>query len=164
MPRDPPVTRAMRPAKAAVMVCSLPGRGLGCSPGRSYESTRVIANRRPASVAFAGRGSYPQDRSCGNNPPAPILPRHRRARNVMPNFRPFALFCSISLVLIGVVGAQEKTAKKAGLDWGSLQKLSNPSPPQVHNPAWLRNPIDAFILANLEARGLSPAPPADRAT
>src|SRR5207244_12892047 len=111
-----------------------------------------------------GRGSYPPERPGGTTPPAPILPRHRRARNVMPNFRPLALLCSIGLVLTGAGAAQEKTAKKAGLDWWSLQKLSNPSPPQVHNPAWLKDPIDAFILANLEARGLSPAPPADRAT
>ena len=82
----------------------------------------------------------------------------------MPNFRPLALLCSIGLVLTGAGAAQEKTAKKAGLDWWSLQKLSNPSLPQVHNPAWLKDPIDAFILANLEARGLSPAPPADRVT
>ena len=27
---------------------------------------------------------------------------------------------------------------------------------------WVRNPIDAFVLAKLEATGLAPAPPADR--
>jgi hypothetical protein len=34
----------------------------------------------------------------------------------------------------------------------------------VKDEAWLRTPIDRFILAALEARGLRPAPPADRAT
>jgi hypothetical protein len=34
----------------------------------------------------------------------------------------------------------------------------------VKNKAWVRNPIDAFILAKLEANGLTPAPEADRRT
>ena len=36
--------------------------------------------------------------------------------------------------------------------------------PKVKNAAWVRNPVDAFILAGLEAKGLVPAPPADRLT
>lgn len=40
-----------------------------------------------------------------------------------------------------------------------------PSPvPQVRAFDWSHNPIDVFVLANLEARGLKPAPPADRYT
>jgi hypothetical protein len=39
-----------------------------------------------------------------------------------------------------------------------------PSPPVAKNPAWIKNPIDNFILAQLEARGLTPAAEADRAT
>jgi hypothetical protein len=34
----------------------------------------------------------------------------------------------------------------------------------VKNKAWVKNPIDAFILAKLEAAGLKPALPADRRT
>ena len=34
----------------------------------------------------------------------------------------------------------------------------------VDNAAWLRNPIDGFVLARLEKEGLSPAPEADRTT
>jgi hypothetical protein len=34
--------------------------------------------------------------------------------------------------------------------------------PAVKNTAWARNPIDAFILAKLEAKELTPAEPADR--
>jgi Protein of unknown function (DUF1553)/Protein of unknown function (DUF1549) len=36
--------------------------------------------------------------------------------------------------------------------------------PSVKQSAWLHNPIDAFILAKLEAKGLSPAPPANPVT
>jgi hypothetical protein len=36
--------------------------------------------------------------------------------------------------------------------------------PPVKNPSWVRNPIDRFILARLEAEGLSPAAEADPTT
>jgi hypothetical protein len=35
-----------------------------------------------------------------------------------------------------------------------------PSVPQTKNPAWVRNPIDAFLAVEQEARGLKPNPPA----
>jgi Protein of unknown function (DUF1553)/Protein of unknown function (DUF1549) len=41
---------------------------------------------------------------------------------------------------------------------------TRPPVPAVKTPAWVRNPVDAFILAKLEAQALSPAPEADRAT
>jgi hypothetical protein len=42
----------------------------------------------------------------------------------------------------------------------SYQPIRNPKPPSVKNEAWIRTPIDRFILARLEAEGLSPAPSA----
>ena len=39
---------------------------------------------------------------------------------------------------------------------------SRPAIPDVKQSAWIRNPIDSFTLAKMEARGLSPAPEADR--
>src|SRR5262249_15946816 len=36
--------------------------------------------------------------------------------------------------------------------------------PAVKNVAWPQAPLDRFVLAALEARGLQPAPPADRHT
>jgi mono/diheme cytochrome c family protein len=39
-----------------------------------------------------------------------------------------------------------------------------PEIPTVRNRAWVRSPIDAFILAKLEEKSLAPAPPADRRT
>src|SRR5207253_148219 len=58
----------------------------------------------------------------------------------------------------------EASSKHAGPDWWSLQPVRRPTLPEVTNPRWLRTPIDAFILAKLEAHGLEPAPEADRAT
>ena len=56
------------------------------------------------------------------------------------------------------------TDTRAGRDWWSLQRPIRPKVPAVKNAAWVRNPIDAFVLAKLEANGLHPAPEADRAT
>ena len=39
-----------------------------------------------------------------------------------------------------------------------------PMQPSVKNGRWVRNPIDSFVMAKLEAKGLQPAPEADRAT
>ena len=44
----------------------------------------------------------------------------------------------------------------------AYQPITKPSAPQVRERTWLRNPIDAFILAKLENKGLTPARPAER--
>jgi len=46
----------------------------------------------------------------------------------------------------------------------ALEPVRRPTPPAVRDAAWAANPIDAFVLAKLEAAGLRPAPPADRRT
>jgi cytochrome c553 len=48
--------------------------------------------------------------------------------------------------------------------WWSFQPIKNPLLPKVKDAAWCRTPIDRFILAKLEAKGLQPAPAADRRT
>jgi mono/diheme cytochrome c family protein len=44
----------------------------------------------------------------------------------------------------------------------SLIKPERPGLPAVKNERWVRNPIDRFVLARLEAAGLAPAPEAER--
>ncbi len=41
---------------------------------------------------------------------------------------------------------------------------SRPEPPAVNDESWSRTPIDRFIRAELDRRGLSPSPEADRVT
>lgn len=52
--------------------------------------------------------------------------------------------------------------EKLSTDFWSFQPIRRVSPPAVSDRAWIRNPIDAFILARLEQAGLSPAPAAER--
>jgi hypothetical protein len=64
--------------------------------------------------------------------------------------------------------AQKDTLKRwiaAGANYQpnwSFIAPKRPQPPLVRNIAWVRNPIDNFILSELEKRGLQPAPEADR--
>jgi mono/diheme cytochrome c family protein len=56
--------------------------------------------------------------------------------------------------------AKDVTAQK---HW-AFQPVKDHPPPRVTNTTWPRNSVDRFILARLEAKGLSPSPPADRRT
>jgi hypothetical protein len=44
----------------------------------------------------------------------------------------------------------------------AFQPVRRPVPPVVKKPAWMENPIDRFILAGLENKGMEPNPPATR--
>jgi mono/diheme cytochrome c family protein len=46
----------------------------------------------------------------------------------------------------------------------AFQPVKKPEPPAVSNPAWVRTPVDAFVLAKLDANGMAPNSPADKST
>jgi hypothetical protein len=54
--------------------------------------------------------------------------------------------------------------RRAGYDWWSLRPVADPPVPTVSDMGWPRNDLDRFVLEGLEARGLRPAPEADRRT
>lgn len=58
--------------------------------------------------------------------------------------------------------AAEASAPAAKSKLWSYQPIKAPEQPTVNNKSWVRNPIDAFVLAPLEAKGLTPSPDADR--
>ncbi|HEY1170089.1 MAG TPA: PSD1 and planctomycete cytochrome C domain-containing protein [Verrucomicrobiae bacterium] len=49
-------------------------------------------------------------------------------------------------------------------EFWSYQPVKNPAPPKVKNSRWVQSPIDNFILAKLEEKGLTPAKSADKRT
>jgi hypothetical protein len=61
-------------------------------------------------------------------------------------------------------------AKGTGIDWASArqhwayQPIARQNPPPIKDAEWPVSPIDPFILARLESKGLTPSPPADRRT
>jgi len=56
-----------------------------------------------------------------------------------------------------------KTAAKDS-DWWAIRSLTRPPLPVVKDKTWVRNPIDQFILATLDGKGLQPSEEADRVT
>jgi mono/diheme cytochrome c family protein len=60
--------------------------------------------------------------------------------------------------------ADDAATKRAGSDHWSFQPIVRPAVPEVKDQAWVRNPIDAFILARLQHERVTPAPEADKHT
>ena len=57
----------------------------------------------------------------------------------------------------GVLAGKRTIVIADGKKFWSFRPLTVNSPPIVRDTAWARNPIDRFILAGLEAKGLSPS-------
>jgi hypothetical protein len=55
-------------------------------------------------------------------------------------------------------------AADAGKSHWAWQPLTKPGVPEVKDTAWPKTPVDNFILAKLEEKGLTPNPPADKNT
>ncbi|MEY3026029.1 MAG: hypothetical protein RLZZ238_926 [Planctomycetota bacterium] len=63
--------------------------------------------------------------------------------------------------------AEETVIQRANAardSWWSYRPLVKPAAPKVSDEAWIRGEIDRFILGPIEAKGLRPAPEADRAS
>jgi hypothetical protein len=72
------------------------------------------------------------------------------------------------LALLAVLGcaallAADTFTQRQRQFW-SFQQVKPQSLPPVKNAEWVRNPIDQFILAKLEAKGIAPGPAADKVT
>src|SRR5688572_934959 len=87
------------------------------------------------------------------------------------------LFCAASMLAGGFAVASRAHASPAAgrttddsYDWAkwrefwSFRPVTKAPPPAVKSASWVRNEIDGFVLAKLEANGLKPAPEADRST
>ena len=56
-----------------------------------------------------------------------------------------------------------KSEEETAIHW-AYKKPTRPAIPAVKNQSWVRNPIDAFVLARLEKEGLQPSPEASKET
>ncbi len=76
-----------------------------------------------------------------------------------------APFSKLLLVLAGLAGTGvlHATADDTRNHW-AFQPITKPALPAVPDAAWVKTPIDAFILAKLTANGMKPSAPADRRT
>ncbi|HEU0119062.1 MAG TPA: DUF1553 domain-containing protein [Bryobacteraceae bacterium] len=67
-----------------------------------------------------------------------------------------------SWIQSGAAWPETKAAAKTAAKHWAFEPLRNAPPPVVKDASWPRSPIDRFLLAKLEERGLKPAPPAPR--
>lgn len=79
-------------------------------------------------------------------------------------------FLALSLIVVfaGTASAagdkpEAAVAAKAPA-WSPYKPVQQPAVPAVQKTAWVRTPIDQFVLAQLESKGIAPSPEADRAT
>jgi Protein of unknown function (DUF1549). len=83
-------------------------------------------------------------------------------RSLFPRATTAALLLSGALCYLSAEGTKAFTPQQR--KWWAFQKVSKSPVPAVKNQSWVRNEIDAFVLAKLEAKGLKPNPGADRTT
>ncbi|MXZ35158.1 MAG: DUF1553 domain-containing protein [Acidobacteria bacterium] len=78
-----------------------------------------------------------------------------------------ALVCLLSPLASSAAGSgrlpEELFSPHQRKHW-AFQTVQRPKVPAVRHSEWVRTPIDAFVLAELEAGGLEPSPPADGVT
>lgn len=67
-------------------------------------------------------------------------------------------------VRAGAPGKGNVVSGRVSSDHWSFQPVKKVTPPDVRNQAWVRNPIDAFILSRLEKDSLSPSREASKET
>ena len=60
-------------------------------------------------------------------------------------------------------GLEARAGAKKSSHW-AFQPVQRPAAPIVKNAAWVRNPIDAFVLAKLESANIAPSPEASKTT
>lgn len=75
---------------------------------------------------------------------------------------------TVCLIALPSAAVAEETIVEAPItaadrEHWAFRPLSTPALPVVKQPAWIRTPVDAFILAKLESLGLTGGRPADKA-
>src|SRR6185437_8588501 len=69
---------------------------------------------------------------------------------------------SIPLLLLAGLVVNPFAPVSAAEKFWAFQPPIDPAVPAVRDIAWTKTPLDRFVLAQLEAHGLKPAPPADK--
>src|SRR5262245_62124125 len=137
-------------------------RCLDCHSGAKPKGGLDLSRQKPARAALAG-----------DKPDA--TPLWQRVRDdEMPPKKPLSASEKALLKAWLDAGApwgsdpidtfRTTTTRRAGYDWWSLAPVRPSAIPDVKDTAWPRDPVDRFVLARLEAKGLTPSPEAARRT
>ena len=75
-----------------------------------------------------------------------------------------ALVCSCLAFTFALYAAESGTFTAAQRNFWSLKPVQKSPVPAVKDKSWVKTPIDAFVLAKLEAKGIKPNPAVDKIT
>ncbi len=84
--------------------------------------------------------------------------------DLAPRFFGLGLVVFAGLYAAAPSAPAHKPFTDAQKHWWAFQPVVKPAVPTVKETAWVRNPVDAFILAKLEDKSLAPSAPADKIT
>ena len=188
MSRPQPTLRAWRHALLAVVACLLSATPLPAAPPDFVTDIRPIFEKHCAAchgekkqksgfrldiraAAFAGGDLHGPALIPGQPAQSPLhrLISDRDADDRMPpegdGLSEAELALITDWIAAGAVWPEgiDRAALADKRDHWSFKPLAEPTPPATQNSDWPRSDLDRFILARLEAAGLVPSPPADRA-
>jgi hypothetical protein len=136
---------------------------VGCHGPRKQESLLRLDGRRVLAGGMSGEVLVP-----GRSRES-LLVQHLTgaARPRMPFEKPPLDAAEIARIAAwidaGAQGLEEPAPEAKPTHWAYVKPV-RPQPPAVRDAAWVRSPIDAFVLARLEREGISPSPEASRET
>ena len=67
------------------------------------------------------------------------------------------MICRLAIACLILLTAQPTLSGEGVTHW-ALRPVEKPPLPEVDNKAWIKNPIDLFVLARLEEADLEPSP------
>ena len=146
-------------------------RCLAChGPAQQMSGLRLDAREAALRGGYSGAVIVP-----GNSAASKLIHRVAGLHGlmVMPPAGPRLSAADIALLRAWIDQGAEwpEPAAKASASEGqpksahwAFQPVRRPAIPVVGNSAWVRNPIDAFVLSQLEKRGIQPSPEAGRNT
>lgn len=143
---------------------------LECHGGTSTKGGLDLTDRKPLaeSGAIDGGGKASQLYGLVSHAEEPHMP-HKRPKLPAADAELIATWIDLGAPydrpLVDRQGAANQnpsTAPTENREHWAFQPLKDVRPPDVKNQEWIQNPIDRFILAALEAKGLAPNPRADR--
>ena len=134
-------------------------RCFSCHNARTHSSGLVLET--PEAILRGGALNGPAAQP-GNAKASPLIHYLRGEKQpAMPLGEPPLPEQEIGLIAawIDQLPSPADASQGKGASW-PFTRLEPPAIPAVRNQGWVRNPIDALVLAKLEKQGMQPAPPA----
>lgn len=129
--------------------------------GESIQQSGLRLDRRDAALKGGDSGSIISPGS----PNSSALIQRLEGREGLVRMPPAAPLSEQEIELfrtwIREGAAWDSSDDTPGAGHWSFQPIERPGVPEVRDQAWIRNPVDAFVLARLEREGIAPAPEAE---